>query len=215
MLGAAAIMGGAGLLGGIFQNKSSAKEAQKNRDWQEMMSNTAHQRQVADMKAAGLNPILSAGGGGAASGSGAMPQVVDPVEKGINSAVNALNMKMAKENINKVKAEIRSIDAETENKIAMKSNILGTGQKINFEAQKLSDELHKSGIYGKAYENAMYLWNKGDEAILYAAEALKNGAKQDVKRIKNWLENLRKPVGSFFKTPDGDYYPKTNEWHQD
>lgn len=53
----------------------SAKEAAKNRDWQKMMSDTAHQREIKDLQAAGLNPVLSAmGGNGAAVGSGATAQ---------------------------------------------------------------------------------------------------------------------------------------------
>lgn len=45
----------------------SAAEAQKARDWSTEMSNTAHQREIKDLIAAGLNPVLSAGGSGAPS----------------------------------------------------------------------------------------------------------------------------------------------------
>lgn len=50
----------------------SSAEAAKNRNWQQFMSDSAHQREVRDLKAAGLNPVLSAmGGNGAAVTSGA------------------------------------------------------------------------------------------------------------------------------------------------
>lgn len=51
-------------------NAWSAAQAQKAMDYQTYMSNTAHQREVADLKAAGLNPVLSAGGTGATTSSG-------------------------------------------------------------------------------------------------------------------------------------------------
>lgn len=52
----------------------SADQAEKNRDWEEKMSSSAHQREVMDLIKAGLNPVLSAmNGNGASTPSGSSP----------------------------------------------------------------------------------------------------------------------------------------------
>lgn len=77
----------------IFGNTArnyQTQEAEKDRDWQERMANTAHQREVADLEKAGLNPVLSAtGGNGASTPSGA--QAGQATGQGIGDLVGILN----------------------------------------------------------------------------------------------------------------------------
>lgn len=54
-------------------HKRSSVQAQIQRDWQTDMANSAYQRSVKDLKAAGLNPIMAAMKGGAVTPSGSMP----------------------------------------------------------------------------------------------------------------------------------------------
>lgn len=55
----------------------NSAEAAKQRDWELMMSNTAHQRAVADMQAAGINPMMAAGSV-ASTPSGAVASASSP-----------------------------------------------------------------------------------------------------------------------------------------
>lgn len=98
--------------GSIASHIFSAKAARDNRNFQERMSSTAHEREVADLRAAGLNPVLSAHRG-ASSPSGAVAEVPDYGQASSRGIASAVALRQAKANLDLTEAQSGKVRSET------------------------------------------------------------------------------------------------------
>lgn len=151
-LGAGIIAGAASAWGAkkAGDDTKAATEAQIN--WERERAHSAHQWEVQDLKAAGLNPILSAGGSGATTGGISAPipdrsGYTEAGEKLVNSALAAYDIHLRNQ---KNQAEVENINAnttETKTTNALKeTQILTELQKQGLISKQTATEISKQTI---------------------------------------------------------------------
>lgn len=109
-----ALGAGLGYLSGDATNEMQKKLSREQMAFQERMSSTAYQRAMADMRKAGLNPMLAYKQGGASTPAGAMAKLTDPMNSAQMGTSSAAQM-------GKISSEIEQIEAAADLAIQQKN----------------------------------------------------------------------------------------------
>lgn len=133
VLGALSV--GSTALGGIYSARQATASNKRNINFQRYMAENAHQLEVKDLKAAGLNPILSAtGGSGATASGGSSVPVPNPMANMPQALLVAAQARQAEAQAGKAESEKDFIDLSSGK---IEPEIL----KIREETRKVSQEI--------------------------------------------------------------------------
>lgn len=144
LLGAALIGAGANVVGGWMANRQQSKQFAANLALAKDQLYRQHQIEVADLRAAGLNPILSANGGNStfgASAGGSYENLGSAATSGFMAAQQAKNLEAQNAaidaNIVKTKAEAQNVIADTALKQAQTAHEKGLLSLIPLQRQNI------------------------------------------------------------------------------